>query len=525
VPARKERPGHSPLKIKASQTIFGSFTHLGHDTRAAVYPELTPDDVNARERNAQGASRSFATLGQKGDSSTMTKHIDYAEFWSGLLPKGALVLFMVLCTISVSLSANAQGLRIVTFDAPGADMNPGDFNGTYPSGINVWGVITGAYQDTNSVFHGFLRSHEGKITSFEVPGADMSPYNGTAPSSINDLGAIAGSYYDANGFSHGFLRSPNGKFTSFDVPGVGGSGSTPLAINIEGAIVGYYTDSNFSFRSFVRSPDGKFTTWTGADACTGNSSEGCFGSGASNINAFGIIAGGFEDSSGNFVHHSFVRNANGQLKVFDVPGAGTGAYQGTGCPGCALGLNQFGAIAGIYSDSNSVNHGYFRSPDGKITTFDAPGAGTDTYEGTGCFSDCPLSLNNWGAVTGSYIDGNFVQHGYLRSSGGKIVTVDPAVSIYTFVDGINGFGAITGYYVDPSDVYHGFIALPCDHWCADNQESTTAGTSIPPLVSSKKPVTATQHNPRAHDSFAPITGPYGRHLIHSRHNVKSQTAK
>ena len=49
-------------------------------------------------------------------------------------------------------------------------------------------------------------------------------------------------------------------------------------------------------------------------------------------------------------HHSYVRNAEGKLKTFDAPGAGTGSYQGTGCPGCFLGLNQLGAIAGIYSE-------------------------------------------------------------------------------------------------------------------------------------------------------------------------------
>ena len=116
--------------------------------------------------------------------------------------------------------------------------------------------------------------------------------------------------------------------------------------------------------------------------------------------------GRLQDNSGNFVHHGFVRNAKGKLKTFDVPGAGTGSYQGTGCPGCDLGLNQLGAIAGIYSDANSVNHGFLRSPDGKFTTFDAPGAGTGSYQGTGCFSDCPISLNDWGAITGSYIDAN-----------------------------------------------------------------------------------------------------------------------
>lgn len=384
----------------------------------------------------------------------------FAALYSPIRGKRAFVLGLALCTLGLVSTASAQKLRIVSFDAPGADLNPGDFNGTYPGGINVSGAITGSYQDTNSVFHGFLRSPGGKFISFDVPGADMSPFNGTTPSNINDLGVIVGSYYDASGFEHGFLRSPDGKFTTFDVPGVGGFGSNPLAINLEGAVVGNYTDANYSFRAFLRNPDGKFTTWIGPGACTGNGSEGCFGSGASNINAFGTIAGGFEDNSGNFVHHSFVRNAKGDLKTFDVPNAGTGSYQGTGCPGCDLGINQWGAIAGIYSDANSVNHGFVRSPDGKFTTFDAPGAGTGSSEGTGCPSDCPVSINDWGAITGSYIDATDTSHGYLRSPGGKIVTVDPTGTLFTFTDGINDLGSITGYYVDANLVYHGFLAIP-----------------------------------------------------------------
>jgi uncharacterized membrane protein len=234
---------------------------------------------------------------------------------------------------------------------------------------------------------------------------------------------------------------------------VSGHGTTPIAINLEGAIVGFYTDSKYSFRSFLRSPNGRFTTWVGPDACTGNGSEGCYGTGATNINAFGMIAGGYGDT--NLVHHGFVRDQKGKLTVYDVPGA-----QSTGCPGCFSGLNLFGAIAGIYSDANSVNHGFLRSPEGKFTTFDAPGAGTASYQGTGCPSDCPVSLNNWGAITGVYWDANFQYHGYLRRPDGKISTIDPQGSVATVPYGINDAGAITGLFLDGTGVYHGYLWLP-----------------------------------------------------------------
>jgi hypothetical protein len=378
-----------------------------------------------------------------------------------LLSRAALCIAITMsAAMGASLQAHPQ--KIITFDAPGADLTPGDFNGTIPGGVNVWGAIAGAYVDGNNVYHGFVRSPEGKFIAFEAPGADTTQgsFNGTSPNAINDLGVITGNYWDTNGFSHGFVRSPNGKFTTFDVPGASGFGTTPRAFNLEGAVVGVYTDSNFSFHAFLRSPEGKFTTWIGPDACTGNGSDGCFGSGASNVNFFGLVAGGFEDNSGNFVHHGFVRNAEGELKVFDVPGAGTGSYQGTGCPGCNLGLNQLGAIAGSYIDANNVSHGFLRNARGEFTTFDVPGAGTDSFEGTGCPSDCPVSLNDWGAITGIYIDADGVLHGYLRTLDGKSATVDPPGSILTWTSGINDRGVITGYYVDANDVYHGFIREP-----------------------------------------------------------------
>ena len=386
----------------------------------------------------------------------------FSKFHLSARRKAVFGLFLALCILGLGHSASAQEGRIITFDAPGADTTPGDYNGTYPSSINVWGVIAGSYQGVDTVFHAFIRTPEGKYTTFEVPGADTSAgsYNGTSPTSINDLGVIAGSYSDANGFTHGFLRNPDGKFTSFDPPGAGGYGTFPIALNIEGTVVGNYTDSNYSFHAFRRAPDGTFTIWIGPGACETNGSQGCFGSGASNVNAFGIIVGGYEDNNGNFVHHDFVRSPDGKLKTFDVPGAGTGSYQGTGCPGCYLGFNQFGTVAGIYSDSNSVNHGFLRTANGKFTTFDAPGAGTGSGQGTGCPSDCSVSLNDWGAITGTYIDANFNYHGYLRTPKGKIATVDPPGSVFTSPSGINDSGAITGTYIDANGVYHGFVRIP-----------------------------------------------------------------
>jgi hypothetical protein len=193
------------------------------------------------------------------------------------------------------------------------------------------------------------------------------------------------------------------------------------------------------------------TTWVGPDECTDTVPEGCDGSGANNINIFGYVVGGFRDNSGNFVHHGLVRTPEGKLITFDVPGAGAGSYQGTGCSGCALGFNLWGAIAGIWVDPNYVYGGFLRSPEGKFTTFTAPNSGA--FIGN-------TSLNDLGAVTGTYIDANNVLHGYLRTPEGKFVTVDPSGSFGTNSLSINDSDAITGYYVDANNVWHGFLMVP-----------------------------------------------------------------
>ena len=361
----------------------------------------------------------------------------------------------VLGILGLGVPANAQVSHIVAFDAPFADLTPGNFNGTYPTGINDSGAITGYANDANFVSHSFLRSLDGKFTTFQAPGADTNPADaeGTNAIAINALGAITGYYGDSSGVIHGFLRSPEGKFTTFEVPG--GGQTFPIGINLEGNIVGYYLDPSLQFFAFLRGPDGKFTVFAGPGACDTGTPSGCFGNEATAINIHGISAGNYMDNSGNFVGHGLIRSHDGKLTVFDAPGAGTGTYQGTGCPGCNSGLNRWGAIAGTYTDANYVSHGYLRSPDGTIVSFDPSGSVS-----TGCGSDCPVSLNDWGTITGIYFDTNFIYHGYAGNPVGNLSTFDPPGSTGTQPSGINNWGAITGNYIDGSNVIHGFLRLP-----------------------------------------------------------------
>jgi hypothetical protein len=357
------------------------------------------------------------------------------------------------------MAVAASAGPIITFDAPGAGTGSGQGTGCFAFTdcsvlLNNFGAVTGYYLDANNVFHGFVRSPEGKFTTFDAPGADTTAgdFNGTLPNAINDAGAITGVYYDVNSVGHGFVRSPEGAFATFDAPGANGL-SNPIALNLEGAVVGYYFNQNDTFAAFLRRPDGTFVTWGGPDASS---------SGAFNINIFGTVAGHYQDNSS--VIHGFLRSPQGKLTTFEAPGAGTGSGQGTGSPGTSVGLNALGTTAGYYVDANYVVHGYLRSPAGEFTTFDAPGEGP---AGVGCYSDCSVGLNDWGAVTGSFLDANNVIHGFVRGPGGTFTIFDaPGADTTsgsysgTLAVSINDEGVIAGYYVDANNVSHGFLRLP-----------------------------------------------------------------
>ena len=133
--------------------------------------------------------------------------------------------------------------------------------------------------------------------------------------------------------------------------------------------------------------------------------DGLAGTSPLSINPAGSVTGWYAD--GNDVKHGFLRRPDGALTPFDAPGAGTQFGSDT----YAMSINPAGAIAGHFADTNGVWHGFLRSPDGTFTVFDAPGAGT--LGGLGTFA---WSINPAGAITGWYEDANCVSHGFLTTS-------------------------------------------------------------------------------------------------------------
>jgi uncharacterized membrane protein len=177
------------------------------------------------------------------------------------------------------------------------------------------------------------------------------------PESINDAGEITGFYFFDGGYDGGvggFMRSPDGTITTFNYPG----GIVPLAINQGGTIAGWYAPPTGAFAPFVRQPTGVITR-------------------------------------------------------FRVPGTLSTLY---------MGINQAGFIAGSYSTMDirspldpMATHGFMRTPQGAIASFDAPG-GSNTVL---------TAINDLNVATG-YSDSPTSPGGFLLVPAGPLFTGTPA---------------------------------------------------------------------------------------------------
>ena len=112
--------------------------------------------------------------------------------------------------------------------------------------------------------------------------------------------------------------------------------------------------------------------------------------------------------SGYRGYRGFLRDPNGNIAVFNVPGPKL-TYPS--------GINDAGQVVGTFSDGGRFYHGFLRDPSGNITTFDLPVARAGSTEAYG--------INNAGEIVGYFLDGNRPgSDGFLRDATGNITIID-----------------------------------------------------------------------------------------------------
>jgi hypothetical protein len=248
------------------------------------------------------------------------------------------------------------------------------------------------------------------------------------------------------------LSETPGTFITFDAPGAAPGpfqGTVAVSINPAGEILGYSFLSNGFMAAFLRNIDGTFNTFNVPGALLYAAAFSGEGPAGSSLNPAAEATGGYVDP--NFVVHGFVRDPEGAITTFDAPGAGTivGSFQGT----TPLAINPAGEVTGYYFDTNFFVHGFFRDLHGAVTDFDAPGASAACFFGL----TFPSGINAAGDITGNYSDSECNPHGFLRERNGAVTVVDVPNFIGTVPEVINDAGEIAGFGIDQTGADHGFV--------------------------------------------------------------------
>jgi len=241
-------------------------------------------------------------------------------------------------TIKFPLPEGTTGLSITRpstntcFDFP-----HGDVAGTY---FTAGGSAGHSY--------GFIRSCNGTFTTIDVDSYDHH----TTVEVIDNAGDVAGQYEDKNNPDvwHAFIRTPDGTITSFDGPGAYNTFPSDVVQYTTPPLVtlGWYYTAD-GVHGFRRAPDGTFTTIDYPGAVATYPSTGRWDSGGG---GFYQIAGAYDDAAGrrHGLYTSYGHD-HPMLRTLDPPGS---TYTGNVWDGDGR-----GGLGGIYRDGAGVWRGFF----------------------------------------------------------------------------------------------------------------------------------------------------------------------
>jgi hypothetical protein len=216
----------------------------------------------------------------------------------------------------------------------------------------------------------------------------------------------------------GAQNAPTSHFVTIDAPDAGSTGTLAEFINRNGTALGIYYDASQRTHGFFLPARGTLVEFDPP-----NSTQTI----PTAINSFNQIVG-LAKINQKFV--SFLRSGSGKYVILSLPGA---------INFTANAINDSQQIAGWYTDSSNVSHGYIRQADGTFTFLDEPDAAS-----LGTFVN---AMNNSGAVTGYYYDSQFSSHGFVRDVAGNYLSFDAPHGIGTTSGSkINDAGTVIATY-------------------------------------------------------------------------------
>jgi hypothetical protein len=138
--------------------------------------------------------------------------------------------------------------------------------------------------------------------------------------------------------------------------------------------------------------------------------------------------------------HGFLRTSDGTITTFDPPHS---------VDTRVTSINIKATVSGYYQTSDNVIHAFYRTTDGIVNTFDAPGQNASTYL---------AGINDGGQLTGLYFNSQVANNAYLTVPGGRFFSFAPPNATGTFPASLNNTGEVAGSYTaNDGQGYHGFL--------------------------------------------------------------------
>ena len=266
--------------------------------------------------------------------------------------------------------------RFITIDIPGS-------TGADAFQINDLNVVTGAYLDSSSNWHGFVWWN-GILRTVEEPGS-----LDTQLGAMNNRGVGIGNYGDLNTRHAAKYTFWSGLWAPLpDIPGK--ALNLGFGINAFGFLVGAAGEGDVNASNhnipWIWDPIERSYLYLSVPGANGD-----YGAQAYTINDKGHVIGGFQDENGD--SHGFIKDHQGYT-IIDLPGAAE-----TG----GSGINDWGTAVAGWADDAGVEHGYVRTADGVFTTLDFPGA----------VDSAPFGINDHGDLCGFWADAGGVSHAWV----------------------------------------------------------------------------------------------------------------
>lgn len=317
-----------------------------------------------------------------------------------------MVLAATAARASTIGTVTADGYTFTTVDFPGAGNAAGA--GTNINGISNNGAAVGFSIGNDGNFSDFVRNPDGTVTPLNLSG--LNPLAFGINSSGDVVGQLStGPFFVAPGASPQTLANE-------------GAPATAFGINDKGNIVGQFTAPTTGPGFYLAGSTGNGRVQIDGPGPDVVSAQG--------INDNGLIVGLYLGTDGE--DHGFEANinnaSNGELGI--TPIADPSIPSQPGEPGATfvfaqlLGVNDSGIAVGYYEDSTGSQHGFlYNTNTGAYTFVDDPleqfDNGVETTEITG--------INNLGEIAGFYSDSAGVFHGFLACPAGMSCSATAAV--------------------------------------------------------------------------------------------------